>query len=126
MHCELVAVGIPGRPPAPSHHLPVVHECLLESGIILCEVVVTGYRRLDETFISHLGTLKTDLRKVLDGPFVFIKETVLTLDQGFTCPGAVGTGQSTFDTVLVIELEDLAELVVRIGIAPAAERVSVE
>ena len=123
---ELVAVRVPGRPPAARHDFLRAHDRPLEACIILDEMVICRLGSLQETLVNHFRSVEVNVRQVLHGEFVLVVETVLALHELLTLHGEIGAGQRAFHTLLVIELEHLAQLFVRGGIAPAAPGIGVE
>ena len=132
MFDELIAVRIPGRTPPAGHHFFSADFGLLEPGIILDKMVVTLMWCFQPALIDHLRALQRDLRQVPDGPFILEEQAVFPTDHGpghqaRTHPAAhVGAGQSALSTVLIIEFKHLAQLAVRLRIAPAAQRIRIE
>ena len=125
MNLVAEAVGVPGRTPAAGHHFLAADFRGLEAGIVLGEIVIPLHRRLDLAFVGHDGALERQLGQVADQPLVVVLQRFLALDERLAT-GDVGSRQCAFDTVLVIELEHLAQLLEGVGVAPAAPGVGVE
>ena len=123
---KLVTVRIPGRPPAAGHHFLPVKGGLLETRIILDERIIGCFGRFDKALIDDPGAVERHSGQIADGRFVFVKEAVFTLDQRLAPRRDIGSRQGTFHAVLVIKTQHFAQLPVRLGIAPAGERVGIE
>ena len=126
MDLETVAVGVPGRTPAEGHHLFPADRGRLETGIILGEIVVALLGGLQFAFIFHNTAERMD-GIVRDYPFVFVIQGILAADHIVTIETTViKPGQGAFLAVPVVQLEHLPKLLIRLGIAPAAQRIGVE
>ena len=126
MDAVAVTVGVPGRTPAAGHDFLAADLRALEAGVILGEVVIPGDRRLDFALIFHESTFERNLGKVRDQAFILIIQRFLPLDERLSVPGMVGSREGAFLPVLVIEFEHVAQMLVRVGVAPAAQGVGVE
>ena len=120
------AVRVPGRTPAAGHHFFSTDLGALETGVILGEIVITGHRSLEFSLIFHESALERQLGQVADPALVTIVQGLLPLDELVSAGRMVGSRQRAFHTVLVIELEHVAQVLIRLGVAPTAPGVGVE
>ena len=126
MDAVAVAVGVPGRTPEAGHQLLAADFRALEAGIILGEPVIPGCRSLQFPFVGHGSALVLEQREVGYLGLILVVDGGLVLLQEPAVGGHVFACKRAGMAVLVVELEDLPELAVRLGIAPAAERIGVE
>ena len=120
------AVRVPGRTPAAGHHFFSTDLGALETGVILGEIVITGHWSLEFSLIFHESALERQLGQVADPALITIVQGLLPLDELVSAGWMVGSRQRAFHTVLVIELEHIAQVLIRLGVAPTAPGVGVE
>ena len=123
---ELLAVRVPRWTPATRHHLLSPDCSLLETSIILGEVILSRLGSLDITFVNNLGAIQRHLRQVPDGKLVLEEKGILSPDQGLSVFCLISSSQRAFNSVLIVQGEYISKLSIRLRIPPTRKRISVK
>ena len=135
---ELAGIGVPGCAPdglvaldtCALHILgidvAVVDIDLLIAAVVMTEVVFAGHTRHDLALEGHLCLIERVFGQVTGRSKVFEVDAVLTTDECLLAWCAVGAGEGTGDTILVVEVEELGQLAVVLWIAEAHQRIAID
>ena len=136
---EFIRIGVPGRTPTLGHHLLTAYIYLNISRIIENEVILAIFGCLDKALVNHVGTIETNvLRQILDtaklrtvGNFRRCRTVELEIDgillahQRLAVLIGIGSRQVSFPTLLVVDLESTAQLLVVLRITETAVAVRI-
>ncbi len=129
IHREFIAVGIPCRAPTLRHHLLIVDIHFLIAGIIEYELIFTALLRLYCALVGDMATGEIEILRKIDHVGKIPSLQMLEIDGILTLHECglrrvcrnVSACQGTLLTILVKQLEYSAELLVAVGITPAAK-----